>query len=324
MLKRLCKWLVFALTVLGLTACTVIPNSMEHPNSVAVAADGSLYVMDAGHNRVVHFSASGSWLGSFGEFGAGPAQIYRGWGLTLDLAGNILLNNIVSDDVGTQHEGIKQFSPDGRLIAELAPQDYDPTSPDAITAYRSYSLNIDSQGRIYTADYDTNTVRVLDSHGQLLAQLFGETGSDDGQFNGVGDVVFDEQRGWLYVVDFLNQRVQQFTLTFDASGVPTATFHAIIGEYGRGPGQLAYPQNIAVNPRTGDVYVSDLANRRVQVFDADGQYRRDFAPIGIDDWQTMGVRIGPDDAIYVADARNNAVWVFEPDGQVRRRIGGQP
>jgi DNA-binding beta-propeller fold protein YncE len=324
MLKRLCKWLVFALTLLGLAACAVAPTTLLHPNSVAVAADGSLFVMDGGNNRVVHFSASGSWLGSFSEFGTGPAQIYRGWGLTVEPTGNVLFNNIVSNDVGTLHEGIKEFAPDGRLITELMPQDYDPTNPDEVVAHLAYSLNTDSRGRIYIADYNTNTVRVLDAQGQLIAQLFGEVGSDDGQFNGVGDVVFDEQRGWLYVVDFLNQRVQQFTLTFDASGVPTATFHLSIGEYGRGPGQLAYPQNIAVNPRTGDIYVSDLANRRIEVFDADGQYRRDFAPTGVEDWQTMGLRIGPDEAVYVADARNNAIWVFEPDGQVRRRIGGQP
>lgn len=324
MLKRLSKWLVFALTLLGLTACTTTPNSLEHPNSVVVAADGNLYVMDAGHNRIVRFSASGSWLGTFSEFGTGPAQIYRGWGLTVDSTGNLLFNNIVSDDVGTRHEGLKRFSLDGRLIAELAPQDYDPTDPDGRSAYRTYSINVDDQGRIYTADYDTNTVRVLDAQGQLLAELFGETGSEHGQFNGVGDVVFDDQRHLLYVVDFLNQRVQQFALTFDAAGVPTAEFRAVIGEYGRGPGQLAYPQNIAINPRTGDIYVSDLANRRIEVFDASGQYRREFAPTGIDDWQTMGVHIGPDEAVYVADARNNAIWVFEPDGQVRRRIGGQP
>ncbi len=47
------------------------------------------------------------------------------------------------------------------------------------------------------------------------------------------------------------------------------------------------------------------ANRRVEVFDTDGHYRREFAPTGVDDWQTMGLRIGRDDAVYVADARNN-------------------
>jgi hypothetical protein len=56
---------------------------------VAVAPDGTLYVMDRGNYRVVHLSASGEFLGAFGQLGTTPEKIYKGWDIKVDAAGNI-------------------------------------------------------------------------------------------------------------------------------------------------------------------------------------------------------------------------------------------
>ena len=42
------------------------------------------------------------------------------------------------------------------------------------------------------------------------------------------------------------------------------------GTYGTGNGQFKYPEGVAVDATTGDVYVTDYENHRVQKFDADG------------------------------------------------------
>jgi DNA-binding beta-propeller fold protein YncE len=122
----------------------------------------------------------------------------------------------------------------------------------------------------------------------------------------------------LYVTDQFNSRVQQFELEETTPGQFTASHRLSFGSYGREPGQFAYPQNIAVDEQSGRVYVSDMANRRVQVFDSEGNYLSDLAaPV---DWQVLGLDLGPDGMIYVVDALNNLIWVFEPEGQLHQRL----
>ena len=47
------------------------------------------------------------------------------------------------------------------------------------------------------------------------------------------------------------------------------------GSLGSGPGQFDTPHGIAVSP-ADEIYVADRGNRRIQVFDADGNYIREF------------------------------------------------
>jgi hypothetical protein len=46
----------------------------------------------------------------------------------------------------------------------------------------------------------------------------------------------------VYLTDYTNSRVQQFSLAVTASGELTLTHRLTFGSYGRAPGQLAYPQ----------------------------------------------------------------------------------
>lgn len=304
----------------SLAACAPTPVGLLRPNGVAIAEDGSLYVMDLGHQRVVHLSPDGRFLGAFGRLGSGVEDIYYGWDMAIDPAGNIYFGNLVYDGEGANviHDGVKVFSPDGRFLREMGGQDYAYADMD-VSYHGTYGIDVDKQGRVYVADFGTNTLRVFDAQGQPLATLFGEGGSEDGQFNGLNDVAVDDQRNLIYATDNTNSRVQQFSLTLTDSGELTVTHLLSLGSYGREPGQFAYPQDIAVDDDSGRVYVGDMANHRIQAFDAEGRYLTEFSP-PIKLWQVMGVNVGPDGAVYAGDARNNTVWVFEPDGRLRAQI----
>jgi DNA-binding beta-propeller fold protein YncE len=130
------------------------------------------------------------------------------------------------------------------------------------------------------------------------------------------DVAVDDRRRLLYLTDQFNSRVQQFELTQTAAGELTLAHRLTFGGYGRQPGQFAYPQNIVVDERSGQVYVSDMANRRIQVFDSEGQYLTELsAPLT---WQVIGLDLDKNGTLYATDALNNLIWAFEPDGQLRR------
>ncbi len=289
---------------------------MLRPNGVVVAGDGSIFVMDRGNYRIVHLSADGRFLDAFGRFGTAPDEIHSGWDLALGPEGNLYFGNLTySESSELIHDGIKVFSPQGHFLGEVGAHDYAPEDD----SYRPYGLGVDEEGRVYVADFVPNTVRIFSPRGELLGTFFGETGTGDGEFNGLNDVAVDDSRGLVYVVDNVNSRIQQFEFAESPGGI-TLTHRLTFGGYGEGPGEFAYPQYAVVDEESGRLYVSDLANERIQAFDPDGRYLLDFAPAEVDIWQAMGVAVGEDGAVYVADAFNNAIWVFEPDGQVRSRF----
>ena len=311
------SYLAAATTLLALfmlTACTSGAKQPPRPNGIALAPDGSLYVMALGNQRMVHLSPEGRFLGAFGKLGTKPANIYEGWGTALDPTGNIALCHRLRDEAaGIDRESVKVFTPQGRLVREIiAPDNGNPES--------CLSVHVDPQGRIFMVNNSTNRVRILDPQGELLSTLWGTTGSGPGEFLGLRDIAIDSKRGLLYASDSGNSRIQQFSFETAPTGEITARHRLTFGSYGRDPGKLAYPQYIAVDEATGHLAVGDMANRRIQIFDTDGRPLREFAPPGVEDWQVMGLAFGPDGAVFAADALNGVVWVFEPDGRLRQKM----
>jgi DNA-binding beta-propeller fold protein YncE len=272
--------------------------------------------MDRGNNRVAHLSTEGQLLSTFGQLGRGPGDIYAGWDIELDAAGNIYICNLVAAEEGLfrAHDGVKVFSPQGQFLRELGGQDYDYEGD--VQSHTPYGLDIDGQGRVFVAGFDSNAVRVFGANGVQLAAFFGERGSGEGQFKGMVDVAIDDQRGLLYATDQFNSRVQQFELSQTAGGDLTMTFRLSFGSYGRQAGQFAYLQNIVVDDQSGRVYVSDMGNRRIQIFDSEGQYQAEFSAPS--DWQVIGLDLDEVGRLYATDALNNVIWIFELNGQVRR------
>jgi 6-bladed beta-propeller len=94
------------------------------------------------------------------------------------------------------------------------------------------------------------------------------------------------------------------------------------GEKGTGPGQFRTPHTIAID-RNNNIYVGDRANRRIQVFDTDGNFKRMFTidvpppadtrpvngntPTGARHAQT----IGAPNSICITPGQNQVMFVGE-------------
>lgn len=88
------------------------------------------------------------------------------------------------------------------------------------------------------------------------------------------------------------------------------------GSEGLAAGKLYGPEGIAVNKATKDVYVVDARNHRVQVFDANGQFKKQWGTFG---WSGPGqfgypeyVAINSTGYVYVTDGRG--AQIFDKDG----------
>jgi len=95
-----------------------------------------------------------------------------------------------------------------------------------------------------------------------------------------------------------------------------------LGEIGSGkgpePGQLDGPRHAKVSP-SGEVYVADGNNGRVQVFDRDGQFLRSWARKGKGEGELLrphALDLAPDGSVFVVDVDNSKVVAYDQEGRL--------
>ncbi|MFZ5518444.1 MAG: 6-bladed beta-propeller [Candidatus Zhuqueibacterota bacterium] len=110
--------------------------------------------------------------------------------------------------------------------------------------------------------------------------------------------------GTIYVTDAGGYCVH----IFDEKGTPIRR----VGQPGSGAGQFNYPQGIAIDADTSDVYVVDSNNGRVVILDALGNYKQQFGAVGGYPeafYTPKGIFVR--DKIYVCNTRNHMLAVYD-------------
>ena len=74
-----------------------------------------------------------------------------------------------------------------------------------------------------------------------------------------------------------------------------------LGKRGSGPGEFHLPHSVAVDSKD-QVYVSDRENNRIQIFDKNGKFLREWTHLG----SAQNLFITPDDQLWIITHRN---WV---------------
>ena len=86
---------------------------------------------------------------------------------------------------------------------------------------------------------------------------------------------------------------------------------------GNGSQQFNHPNGLAINPITGQVYVADTGNHRVQVFNSDLSYNFTIGPTNLgESWYPFDVAFDSKGSLYVADTNNSCVYKFLPGKRV--------
>jgi DNA-binding beta-propeller fold protein YncE len=167
---------------------------------------------------------------------------------------------------------------------------------------------------------------------------FGSTGTGAGQLNFPRQLAMAPD-GNLIVPEEFNYRLSIFQ--------PDGTLVGVIGQQGRlyeaddplfgrlndasTGGYLNRPNSVVVGP-SGNIYVADTWNFRVQVFTPDGNFIRSWgsraelgsgAPLEPRDgfWGPRAVALDSEENVYVADTGNKRVRVYSRDGVWLRDIG---
>lgn len=99
-------------------------------------------------------------------------------------------------------------------------------------------------------------------------------------------------------------------------------FVAVLAERGDADGEIKYVKGIAVNSM-GYIYATDSINNRINVFDADGKFLRNFGTAGSNpgEFSDVGpIAIDADDNLYVSDDAQG-VHVFDSNDNFVKMIG---
>lgn len=153
---------------------------------------------------------------------------------------------------------------------------------------------------------------------------WGTSGAGPSQFRSPGGIECFDNR--VYVADQGNNRIQLFLL--DQNYWPLNVYaYARWGSLGSAAGQFNNPTGVAVS-WTGEVYVADYHNYRVQVFGPYGDFRRQWGSYGSAPGQFRGpfdvavARVDNVGRVYVTDQVNDRVQVFDTQGSFLFQWGG--
>lgn len=270
-------------------------------------------------------------------------------GVALNSKGHIFIltrGNSTGPAYGAAACELLEFGPDGRFIREIGHNLY---------AWSfAHTVKVDPDDNIWVTDKGSDMIVKFTPQGRV-DMVFGRkqeaadehTGplkhpnpplpAVDGYFRQVTDVAWDAA-GNTYISDgYINSRVAKV----DRDGNWLKSW----GDRGTGPGQFHTPHSIALDDR-GQVYVADRSNRRIQVFDGEGTFLRQFTidlPVPPDARPAIGnmpdeatlaegtfapgapwaicISPGPDQVLYSADGFPGRIYKMTLDGKLLGVLG---
>jgi uncharacterized protein (TIGR03437 family) len=268
---------------------------LSYPSGVAVDASGNVYIADTGHNRIRMVSTSGtittvagpgSSNGTLGDGGpAAGATLSVPAGLALDSLGNIYIAD-------TGHNRVRKVSLDGTIDTVAGNGSASGALGDGgqaakATVSQPTGIAVDASGDLYIADSGNKRIRMVSPAGII------RTVAGNGTFAYAGD-------GGLATLAAIG-------------GVEEAEFT-----------YWYFPQGLALDG-SGNLYISDTANRRLRVLTLDGKINTIAGDGGATSTGDNGpatsagipticsVALGNGGEVYVTDG--NTVRVLTPTGK---------
>ncbi|HEY6239504.1 MAG TPA: peptidyl-alpha-hydroxyglycine alpha-amidating lyase family protein [Burkholderiales bacterium] len=284
-----------------------------------------------------------------------PKDLYLGevTGVAVNSKGHVFVlsrGNTTGPAYAAAAAQLLEFDREGKFVREIGKNLY---------AWSfGHTVRVDRGDNIWVADKGSDMVVKFSPRGRVM-MVFGrkqeasdeETGpvkhpkpplpAEDGRFRQVTDVAFDPA-GNAFVSDgYINSRVAKV----DRNGKWVKSW----GDRGTKPGEFNTPHSIAGDAK-GNIFVADRGNRRIQVFDGEGTYQREFTidvpydskarpAIGnLPDlakieasgnpktmmpgspW-TVCITPGPNQVLYVSDAFPGRVYKLSLEGKVLGVLG---
>ena len=165
----------------------------------------------------------------------------------------------------------------------------------------AHGIRVDRNGALWATDAgDFSVVYKMDrATGAVLMTLGtkGVKGATDTTFDRPADVTVSAA-GDIFIADgYGNSRVVKYS--------KDGKFVKAWGTKGAAPGQFNLPHNLVIDSRNR-LLVADRQNKRIQVFDLDGNFLEQWPGLG---GQPYGLAIALDDTLYIGDAEGGTITI---------------
>jgi DNA-binding beta-propeller fold protein YncE len=170
-------------------------------------------------------------------------------------------------------------------------------------------IAVDDKDNVYVVDSEPRLIRVFEPSGKFLRNITHES------LERPTGIAIDPGRRRIYVADSASRKSNNHVIRiFGMDG----TYIKAFGGTGTEEGKFAFPTYLAVDA-SGNLYVTDTMNARVQAFDPDGGHLKTFGErgdaFGMFD-KPKGVALDSFGNVYVVDSAWSNVQIFNQRGDV--------
>ncbi len=313
-------------------------GQFNSPFGITTDSTGNIYVVDSDNHRVQKFSKTFNYITSFGSEGFDENQLLFPKDVKIDGNNRVIVTSQNSQKIYILNSNLEfqsRFGEEGSLMNQLNLPQY---------------IGIDSANNIYVTDWGQNAIKKFNSSG-IYQSMIGNGKKIDGQLFNPMDIAYDSE-GNMYVLEdgAFSARVQKFTNSgtyietiIEPDTLPYSAYYIMIDEFdkvyishangvdvfdingtsldaiggteGSGNGEFIQARGIAFDS-SGNVYVADYGNSRVQVFDGSYNFIATIGTRGTGNGQFVAptaVMIDEHDTLYVADVNDGGVYETETE-----------
>lgn len=222
---------------------------IQAPQGMAVGPEGDIYIAQAEsegdpRGRISVFRQCLMWERDIYFDGFEGAADFSPARLAIDKKGLIYA-------VSSYFRGAPVLDKNGRLLDIMEPEERG-------EKVKLNNVTIDGNGRIYLLSETAGRVYVYDENRKFLYK-FGEKGGSSGKLSRPKAVAVDTRQDRKYIVDYMRHTVTVYNDKGD--------FIFEFGGMGWREGWFQYPVDITIDEE-GRLFVADLFNNRVQVFNS--------------------------------------------------------
>ena len=239
-----------------------------------------------------------------------PAGLYLGeaTGVAVNSKGHIFIYT------RSGHTRLFEFDATGNYLREMG--------QDLYGFVFAHDVRIDKDDNIWCVDEGSNMVIKFNPEGRVVMVIGRRAEAVEGGaapgapmpkpreniFNRPTDIAWDAAGNGFISDGYNNSRV----VKIDKDGNWIKSW----GDRGTEPGQFHTVHAIATDAK-GNVYVGDRENKRIQVFDGEGKFLKQFTNVGA----PWAICITPNQTLYSSDSVPGQIYKMDLDGNVKGVFG---